>query len=135
MKIGSGTITYAAEVETISFNWGVIRMLSEPAVTGAHRHSFGVVELAPGSGHDRHNHPGTEEVIYVVEGEGQQMVDDQPPIPVGPGACIFIPDDVYHSTLNTGSVPMRLVVVYSPAGAERLLREIPGCRISPPAAP
>ncbi len=59
------------------------------------------------------------------------MVDDQPPVKVGPGASIYIPADVYHSTLNTGTETMRLAVVYSPAGPERLLRDIAGCKIIP----
>jgi oxalate decarboxylase/phosphoglucose isomerase-like protein (cupin superfamily) len=58
------------------------------------------------------------------------MVDDQPPIKVGPGSSIYIPADVYHSTVNTGTDTLKLIVVYSPAGPERLLREIPGCRVS-----
>jgi mannose-6-phosphate isomerase-like protein (cupin superfamily) len=37
----------------------------------------------------------------VLSGEGQQMVDDQPPITVRAGASIYVPADVYHSTLNT----------------------------------
>jgi oxalate decarboxylase/phosphoglucose isomerase-like protein (cupin superfamily) len=59
------------------------------------------------------------------------MVDDQPPVKVGPGSSIYIPADVYHSTLNTGNDTMKLAVIYSPAGPERLLREIPGCTIFP----
>jgi hypothetical protein len=27
---------------------------------------------------------------------------------------------------------LRLIIVYAPAGSERLLRDIPGCRILPP---
>jgi oxalate decarboxylase/phosphoglucose isomerase-like protein (cupin superfamily) len=57
-------------------------------------------------------------------------VDDKPPVKVGPGASIYIPADVYHSTVNTGSTPMKLIVVYSPAGPERLLRDIPGCKVT-----
>lgn len=131
-QLGAGTITENADVETLAFEWGVVRMLSEPQVTGAQRHSFGVVEVLPGGGHTRHNHPGAEEIIYVLSGEGEQMVDDCPPVRISSGACVFIPDGIYHSTLNTGSEPMRLIIVYSPAGSERLLREIPGCRILPP---
>ena len=56
------------------------------------------------------------------------MVDDQPPVKVGPGASIYIPADVYHSTVNTGNEPMKLIVVYSPARPERLLRESLGCK-------
>ena len=131
-RLGAGFVTRGEDVETLAFAWGNARMLSEPAVTGAKRHSFGVVEVAPGGGHERHNHPGAEEIIYVVSGEGEQMVDDKPPVPIGPGACVFIPDGVYHSTLNTGNVPMRLIIVYAPGGPERLLRHIPGCRVLAP---
>ncbi len=129
---GSGWVVYGDDVEALVFDWGAIKILSEPAVTDAERFSFGMVVLAPGKGHDRHNHPGSEEIIFVMSGEGEQMIDDQPPIHVRPGASIYIPADVYHSTLNTGWEPMRLLVVYSPAGPERLLRDIPGCRVLPP---
>lgn len=131
-KLGAGTITTTADVDTLAFDWGTIHMLSEPQVTGAERHSFGVTEVKPGGGHARHNHPGTEEIIYVLSGEGEQMVDDQPPVSIGPGSCVFIPADIYHSTFNSGSESMRLIIVYAPAGAERLLRDIPGCTILPP---
>ena len=76
--------------------------------------------------------PAGTEIIFVLEGQGEQMVDDRPPVKVGPGASIYIPADVFHSTLNTGSQPLRLAIVYAPAGPERLLREITGCRVVPP---
>ena len=131
-QLGAGTITTTADVDTLAFDWGTIHMLSEPLVTGAQRHSFGVTEVLPGGGHGRHNHPGAEEIIYVLAGEGEQMVDDQPPVRIGPGSCVFIPDGIYHSTYNVGTESMRLIIIYAPAGSERLLREIPGCRILPP---
>ena len=74
-KLGKGCVVYADEVETMQFDWGKIRLLSEPGLTGAEMMTFGRVELSPGAGHDRHNHPDTEEIIYVVSGEGEQMVE------------------------------------------------------------
>jgi oxalate decarboxylase/phosphoglucose isomerase-like protein (cupin superfamily) len=130
-KLGVGVITTTRDVDCMEFDWGKIHFLSEPAVTGAERFSFGIVRLASGQGHARHNHPGAEEIIYVVSGEGEQMVDDKPAVKVGPGSSIYIPADVYHSTLNTGPETLELIVVYSPAGPERLLREIPGCQVIP----
>jgi oxalate decarboxylase/phosphoglucose isomerase-like protein (cupin superfamily) len=131
MQVGSGHILYGNDVDSVVFNWGTIKFLSEPLVTGAERFSFGMVVLEPGKGHDRHNHPGSEEIIFVMSGEGMQMVDDQPAVLVRAGASIYIPADVFHSTINTGWEPMRLLVVYSPAGPERLLRDIPGCTVIP----
>lgn len=131
---GAGWIVYGDDVETIVFDWGKVQFLSEPAVTGAGRFSFGEVILEPGKGHERHNHPGADEIIYVISGEGAQMIDDQPPITVHAGASIYIPADIYHSTLNTGTELLRLIVVYAPTGPERVLRDIPGARIVSPKA-
>ncbi len=129
--LGRGKIVYGEDVDTLLFDWGTIKFFSEPAVTGAERFSFGMVVLQPGQGHARHNHPGTEEIIFVMSGEGEQMIDDQGPVKVRPGACMHIPADVHHSTVNTGWEPMRLLVVYAPPGSERGLREIPGCQVVP----
>ena len=131
-KLGRGYIVYGDDVESLVFDWGTLKFLSEPDVTGAETFSFGMVILAPGKGHESHSHPGVEEIIFVMSGEGEQMVDHQPPVPVRPGASIFIPSGVDHSTINTGWEPLRLLVVYSPPGSERGLRDIPGCQVLPP---
>lgn len=132
--LGTGRIVYADDVESLVFDWGTLQFVSAPEVTGAQRFSFGVVTLAPGKGHDRHNHPGVEEIIFVVSGEGEQTLGDQPAVHVRPGASIFVPPDVPHSTLNTGSDPLQLVVVYAPAGPERELHNLPDCQVIPPAS-
>ena len=131
-KVNDCFVMQANDVETILFDWGSAKFFSEPKVTGAQRMSFGMVVLSPGKGHERHNHPGCDEIIHVLSGEGEQMLDDQPPVKVGPGDCIYIPQDIFHSTLNTGWEPMRLMIVYTPAGPEDVLRSLPGVRILPP---
>src|SRR5579863_3240697 len=70
-----------ATVETQVFDWGTIKWLSEPRVTGTDRFTAGVVILEPGKGHTRHNHPGVEEILYIISGEGDQMVE----VPDGTG--------------------------------------------------
>ena len=133
-KLGSCYIVYGDDVESLAFDWGTVKIFSEPEVTGAERMSFGMVVLSPGKGHERHNHPEADEVIFVVSGEGEQMLDDEPAVSVRPGASIYIPQGVFHSTVNTGWEPLRLIIVYTPAGPERVLREIPGCQVLPPGA-
>ena len=131
-KLGRGRILYSEDVESLVFDWGVLHFLSGPEVTGAEHFSFGLVELAEGKGHESHDHPGTEEIIFVMSGEGEQMVDNQPAVAVRPGASIFLPPDVPHSTINTGTEPLVLIVVYAPAGSERELRAMPECQVLPP---
>jgi oxalate decarboxylase/phosphoglucose isomerase-like protein (cupin superfamily) len=130
-KFNDCTITYENDVDALTFDWGTVHMLSEERVTGSKSISFGSVMLEQGKGHDRHNHPDADEIIYVVAGEGLQMLDDHEPVAVKPGACIWIPQGIFHSTLNTGSSPMHLVVAYLPAGAEQALRQLPDVKIVP----
>lgn len=122
------------DVETQVFDWGMLKWLSEPRVTDADRFSAGVVILAPGKGHERHNHPGVEETLYVISGVGEQMIDEGGEIhkPISAGMLIHIPADIYHSTVNTGWEPLKLLAVYSPHGPEALLRAMPECTIIPP---
>ena len=123
-----------ADVETQVFDWGTIKWLSEPRVTNTERFSAGVVILGPGKGHTRHNHPGVEEILYVVSGHGEQMIDIDGEIkkPIAAGDLIHIPPDIFHSTINSGWEPLKLIAIYSPPGPEALLRSLPGCRIVPP---
>jgi oxalate decarboxylase/phosphoglucose isomerase-like protein (cupin superfamily) len=126
------------DVETQVFDWGTLKWLSEPRVTDAKRFSAGVVILKPGKGHTRHNHPGVEEILYVISGQGMQTVEDSQgkPMrrPVAAGMLVHIPADVYHETINTGWEPLKLVAIYSPHGPEALLRAMPECTVIAPGA-
>ena len=125
------------DVETITFDWGSIKWFSEPRVTKTDRFSMGVVVLEPGKGHTRHNHPGVEEILYYISGEGEQMVEEEGREirrKVVPGMMCHIPADIYHETINTGWEPLRIIAIYCPPGPEALLRSLPGSRIVPPSS-
>jgi oxalate decarboxylase/phosphoglucose isomerase-like protein (cupin superfamily) len=121
------------DVEAFGFNWGRLALTVGPEVNGAKNFSGGVVDLPSGQGHTRHNHPGAEEIIFVISGEGEQMVEEPDGTPVTvkvtAGTTVFVPESRFHSTLNTGKGPMQLFVVYSPAGPELALRELPDFRL------
>jgi oxalate decarboxylase/phosphoglucose isomerase-like protein (cupin superfamily) len=93
------------------------------------------VVLLPGQGHERHNHPDADEILYVLAGSGDQMVDDGKPFPVTAGQAIFIPKGAFHSTVNTGWEPMTILAIYAPAGAEQALKGLPDYREVPPGEP
>ncbi|HKF92113.1 MAG TPA: cupin domain-containing protein [Acidimicrobiia bacterium] len=114
-----------AALPTMTFEWGVIKPLvatdntDDPAVSMMH------VVLLPGQGHERHNHPESDEILYFLSGEGDQMVDDGEPFPVRPGQAVFIPKGAFHSTINHGWEPMAILAIYAPAGAEEVLKTLP----------
>ncbi|TPM26440.1 cupin domain-containing protein [Mesorhizobium sp. B2-3-5] len=131
----SRVFVYPKDVSAFGFDWGKLSLTVAPEVNGATRFSGGVVDLPSGKGHTRHNHPGAEEIIFVISGHGEQMVEDEQGNPVvekvGPGCTIYVPESRFHSTLNTSDQPMQLFVVYSPAGPELGLRELPDFRLIP----
>jgi Thermophilic glucose-6-phosphate isomerase and related metalloenzymes len=118
-------------VPTQTFDWGMIKWFVTPEVTPGAGMTFGEVILLPGEGHTRHNHPAAEEILYVLSGNGQQMVDDNPPYRVGPGDTIYVPTGIYHSTVNDGWEPLRLIAIYNPGGPERDLEGLPDFREVP----
>ena len=120
----------------MAFDWGVIKPLvatdntQDPALSLMH------VVLLPGQGHERHNHPDSDEILYILAGTGEQMVDDGDPFPVTAGQAVFIPKAAFHSTVNTGWEPLTLLAIYAPAGAEQVLKGLPDYReLAPGEAP
>ncbi len=117
-----------AALPTMTFDWGVIKPLvatdntDDPAVSLMH------VMLLPGQGHERHNHPGSDEILYILAGRGEQMVDDADTFPVGAADTVFIPKGAFHSTVNTGWEPLVILAIYAPAGAEEALKGLPDYR-------
>lgn len=118
-------------VPTQTFDWGAIKWFVTPERTQGAGITFGEVVLLPGLGHERHNHPESEEILYVLSGEGMQMLDDGEPFPVKPGDVIYVPIAVFHSTLNTGWTPLRLLALYHPGGPEKVLEGLPDFREVP----
>lgn len=54
------------------------------------------------------------------------------PFPIREGDAVYIPANTLHSTYNTTWRPLRLVVVYTPGGAETGLDGLPDARILEP---
>jgi quercetin dioxygenase-like cupin family protein len=69
------------------------------------------VEVAAGGHVGRHTHPG-DEVTYVVDGEGELMVEGQPPLKLKAGDGFSVPAGKVHQFRNDGKVPVHLIGVY-----------------------
>lgn len=113
---------------TLTFDWGLIKLLVSPDDTENPALTLAHVVLLPGKGHDRHNHPDADEILYLLSGSADQMVDDGEPFPVSAGDTVFIPEGAFHSTINTGWEPVALLAIYAPAGAEQVLKTLPDYR-------
>jgi quercetin dioxygenase-like cupin family protein len=82
------------------------------------------VEIAPGARAGHHTHPG-DEISYVVEGQGEILIDGQPPRNVKTGDGFVIPGGSKHDAHNTGTVPLKLIAVYVVEKGKPLATPVP----------
>jgi mannose-6-phosphate isomerase-like protein (cupin superfamily) len=113
------------DITTMVLSWGSIKWFVSPDTVSGATSSFGEVVINPTKGHDRHEHPDADEVLYVIEGTGRQTVGDGPEFDIAAGDAIWVPRGTLHSTFNTGWRPLRLIATYTPGGEEQSLRTLP----------
>lgn len=114
------------QVETMVSPWVVLKTMAGPEASGAEQMSAVTLYFLPGQGHARHNHPASEQLIVVLGGAGEMIIEAADGTPVktaiGPGSTVTIPKGHFHSTFNTGWEPLRILAVYSPPGPETAMR-------------
>ncbi len=75
-----------------------------------------VWELDPGVSEGSHVHEGDgslEEIYYVLEGAGTFCMDDEDVL-VEAGDAVLAPPGVDHGVRNTGTEPLRFVIIWGP---------------------
>ncbi|MFH1919724.1 MAG: cupin domain-containing protein [Planctomycetota bacterium] len=110
----SGMFVSAAEVVREEPDWGRLAWCCRP--TGTEMKNLVVIEvtLSPGGGHAFHKHPRQEEVIYCIEGQVEQWLDQEKQV-LTAGDAVVIPSDVVHASFNTSQAEAKLLAILGPA--------------------
>ena len=75
---------------------------------------FDVWELPPGASEGCHTHGGEdalEEIYYVLAGQGLMRIESDE-VTLAPGDAVLVPPGVDHGLFNTGTEPLRLVLLF-----------------------
>jgi len=119
------TITSAEQGERLSIAGGNYRFL----ITGEQTaNRFAVIEMIvpPGAGPAPHAHPDIQETFYVADGQVEFRTEAGKQVAAS-GAFVNIPlNGGAHAFKNISDKPARLVCTVTPAGLERLFRELSG---------
>lgn len=100
-----------------SDGYALFRMVFDPergetvaAVLGVHEHPPGIDPIVP------HCHKEVEETVYIVSGEGiVKLGEDSREMEqydFHTGSCWYMPPGCYHRIVNTGELPIKMVVSY-----------------------
>ena len=76
--------------------------------------SLAEARLAPGASTAPHYHPLTEEIYYILSGQGLMKIGDETS-QVGPGDAIGIPPGAPHKITNTGTTTLVFLCCCAPA--------------------
>ena len=102
------------EMEVEELPWGPHEWLCRPGLVEAEKLLLVRVRMPPGKAHRFHRHPEMEEIIYIIEGQAEQWVEQEKKI-LGPGDSAHIPIDVVHGTYNAGDDTLVFLAILSPA--------------------
>ena len=89
------------------------RILSGPPDSVTMR--SGMVRLSPGKSVGVHNTKGYEELIVVLEGEGEMRVTGQDPLTIGKGSTAYCPPETEHNVVNTGDDVLKYIYIVAMA--------------------
>ncbi|MDT0684983.1 cupin domain-containing protein [Autumnicola psychrophila] len=74
-----------------------------------------VIRVMPGEAvRPAHSHPNSEELIYIIRGQGKVMIENE----VGnvkEGSAILFEQGKIHMLKNTGEIEMKVICFFSPA--------------------
>ncbi|MBV9467697.1 MAG: cupin domain-containing protein [Abitibacteriaceae bacterium] len=81
----------------------------------AQNFSMGLVTLEPEGGQVPWHNQEQEEIYFIIEGTGEMCLGEERQI-VNAGQAIYIPSQVFHQLTNMGTLPMKMMYCYGPAG-------------------
>ena len=77
-----------------------------------------IAEVEPGGSEGQHRHDASVkrrvvEVYYCIDGCGTMLIDGEM-IPITPGDAVLVPPEASRGFRNTGTEPMKLMVIVGP---------------------
>lgn len=103
---------------------GEFHVFVDPVTFPEARASFSRFALGPGGALPTHRHDKTEEIAYILSGEGTFTVfegDEPMEIPIRAGHVVYNPPGAWHAIRTTGDEPLALVFAVIPNEERGLL--------------
>jgi quercetin dioxygenase-like cupin family protein len=82
-------------------------------------------QVAPGGEASRHYHIDEAQIVYILNGEADVALGDDPPRRCGPGTLIRIPKGLPHEIATAGQQTLEVLVLYAPPLGPHGFVEVP----------
>ena len=97
-----------APIDLPGGSWSRVILTGDRVGSGT---SLGVSSFAAGTATAMLSHE-TEELAYVLSGEGELRLDEEEVVPYAAGSALYIPARVWHAVVNTGREPVSMVFAF-----------------------
>lgn len=109
------TILHESEVDEVEHPGRHMRWLANEQTLPAKNLSVCVIRVDPGETvRPAHSHPNSEELIYIITGQGKVMIEDKV-APVRAGSAVLFQQGKVHMLKNTGDTEMKVICFFAPA--------------------
>lgn len=115
------TPTRVGEVPTETYGQADIHWLASKAASGASELTVGITTITPGGSSPLHRHPNCEEVLHVLTGEIEKVIDGVPSFRMKPGDTITVPSNIRHRAFAIGDQPATMMVIFSSPERETIV--------------
>ena len=100
------------EIPFQEVEWGTSKVIVGPDANGSEHLRAGITEYDPETPHEPHSHPGQEEIIWVLSGEGYTETHGVK-MELRAGLVAYIPSGMEHKTAAVGG-KMTAIIMKSP---------------------
>ena len=124
--VSSQGIPYVAPGRGSKSLWVLGELATCKVISGQTSGAYSLFEVTspPGSGPPAHVQHREDEVIYVLKGEYEFLVEDST-LRVSAGWLVYVPKGTLHAHKNVGDTLARMLVIQTPGGShERFFEEV-----------
>ena len=75
----------------------------------------GLIQLKPGEDVGQHSTKNNEEMLVILEGQGQVELEGQAPLKISGGGVAYVPPETRHNVRNTGPAPLKYIFIVAGA--------------------
>jgi len=101
------------DIKIVYLKGRAFKLLADKSTLGCKNLSTLVSFFPPASHAPGHVHENEEEIIYVLNGYGEAIIDGAV-YSIKPGSVIYFPAGSLHSINNTSEIEIKLYCVFSP---------------------
>ena len=104
-----------SEVPEVEQPGRFMRWLANEESLPAKNLSVCVIRVMPGETvRPAHSHPHSEELIYIINGSGKVMIENEVGV-VRAGSAVLFEEGKIHMLKNTGDIEMKVICFFAPA--------------------